>query len=70
MRRLGVDRGDGLLDPLLLNARGDPDIVMSRLNDDERGRERPQADPRDLGGDRPLAAGSRLARTPPRGPRI
>jgi hypothetical protein len=40
------------------------------LNNDERGRERPQADPRDLGGDRTLCGRLRLARTPPRGPRI
>ena len=65
MRRLGADQGDGLLDPLLLKPRRDADIVMAGLHDDERGRERVQVKPRDLGRDRPHAAdaGSHVART-------
>ena len=65
MRRLGADQGDGLLDPPLLKPQRDPDIVMAGLHDDERGRERAQVEPRDLGGDRPLAAnaGAHVPRT-------
>ena len=65
MRRLRVDHRDGLLDPPLLEPRRDPDIVVAGLHDDERGRERAQVEPRDLGGDRPLAGhpGAHVART-------
>ena len=60
-----MDQGDGLLDPPLLKSQRDADIVMACLDDDERGRERPEVKPRDLGGDRSLAAdpGSHVART-------
>ena len=56
MRCLSVDQGDGLLHPPLLEPQRDPDIVMAGLHDDERGRERTEVKPRDLGGDRPHAA--------------
>jgi hypothetical protein len=57
-RRLGMDQGDGLLDPPLLKPRRDPEVVVASLHDDERGREHAKVKPRDLGGDRPHAAGA------------
>src|ERR1035438_5125049 len=44
--------------PLPLNRRRHPDIVVAGLHDDERGGERTQVNPGELGGDRSLPAGS------------
>ena len=41
-----------------LNRRRHPDIVVAGLHDDERGGERTQVNPGELGGDRSLPAGS------------
>jgi len=54
--RLGPDHGHGLLDPEPLQVRRYRHVVVAGLHDDQRGLERAQVDPGDLGGDRALPA--------------
>ena len=54
--RLGPDRGHRLLDPDPLQVRRYRHVVVAGLHDDQRGPERAQVDPGDLGGDRALPA--------------
>ena len=54
--RLGPDHGHRLLDPEPLQVRRYRHVVVAGLHDDQRGPERAQVDPGDLGGDRALPA--------------
>jgi len=54
--RLGPDHGHRLLDPEPLQVRRYRHVVVACLHDDQRGPERAQVDPGDLGGDRALPA--------------
>jgi len=54
--RLGTDQGDRLRYPKPLKAQWHPDVVVTGLNDDKRGREPTKVYLRDLVGDRPAPA--------------
>jgi two-component system, OmpR family, sensor histidine kinase MprB len=57
-RCLGADQGQRLLDPAPFQPGGNADVVVPGLHDDQRRVQRGQAEPRDLGGDRPVAPGT------------
>ena len=60
LRRLGLDPGYRLLDPVPFQGRRHRHVVVADLHDDQRRLERAQVGPGDLGGDRSLLAEARV----------